>query len=75
MLEWEPLETGKCVLFNVPLTAQGDFKDSRAHVIASALGGRFKPLILCARKNADAQRQANSRKPSSVHVSPVNEFV
>jgi hypothetical protein len=37
------LEDNKCVLFGAALSAEGEFKDTLAHVIPSALGGRLKP--------------------------------
>lgn len=37
------LEDNRCVLFGTVLSAEGEFKDTLAHVIPSALGGRLKP--------------------------------
>lgn len=48
----EPLVENICALDGAELTSTGDHKDSQAHILPSALGGRLKPYgILCSTCN------------------------
>jgi hypothetical protein len=43
MFSWQKLPEKTCVLLGEPLASSGEMKDSPAHIIPSALGGRLKP--------------------------------